>query len=151
MSRTAWKDFYRKPEVQELVEQGFATKDPSLEAGELEARARAKRKKFAKSFGLHARIADVSVTREGGVRLRVTFDEDIAFDPSDLKELEINGVPLTGAQLVEIRRTDDAAARVQAVISVNVPRSSVAALRALPMKVSATTKDDVKLEAFKLV
>jgi len=150
MSRPPWKDFLKKPEVQEMLQQGASAEDPALDDGMLEERARAKRKQFAQAFGLHARISDVNVSREGDVRMQVELDEDIAFNPEDLKELVINGVPLSGARLVEIQRNEGNGPKVQAVISVNVDRSAIASLRSLPLSVSATTRDNVRLEAFKM-
>lgn len=149
MSRTPWKDFLQKKEVQEMLKKGVETRDPSLDPARVEERAREKRKEFAQAFGLHARITDVDVSPRGDVRVDVAFDEDIAFDPDDLKALEINGVHLAGAQLVEIRRGAPGGPKVQAVISVNVPKSAIAALKSLPLTVAATTKDDVRVEAFK--
>jgi hypothetical protein len=151
MSRPPWKDFLKKPEVQQMMKQGVDALDPALDAAGLKQREREKRKEFAQMFGLHARITDVSVSREGDVRLQVAFDEDIAFDADDLKELVINGVPLDGARLIEVRRSENGAPRVRAVISANVERSKLASLRSLPLTVTATTQDDVRLNAYKMV
>lgn len=150
MSRAPWKDYLHKPEVQQMLQQGASARDPQLDDGRLEERARDKRTELARDFGLHARISDVTVSREGDVRMQVDMDEDIAFDLDDLKELVINGVPLAGARLIEIRRNESGGPRVRAVISVNVDPSAVASLRSLPLSVSATTRDNVRLDAIKM-
>lgn len=150
MSRPPWKDFLKTPEVREIMQQGVDAVDPLLDKDQIEARVRQKRKEFAQLFGLHARITDASVSKDGDVRMTVGFDEDIELDADALKELVINGVPLAGAKLVEIRRNPRAELKVQAVISANVERSKLAALRSLPLTVSATTNDDVRLDAYKM-
>lgn len=150
MSRPPWRDFLQKPEVQEMLQQGASAEDPLLDDGKLEERARDKRTELARVFGLHARISDVSVSREGDVRMQVDMDEDIAFDVDDLKELVINDVPLSGARLVEIRRNESGGPKVRAILSVNVDRSAIPSLRALPLSVSAVTRDNVRFEAKKM-
>jgi hypothetical protein len=146
-----WRSIVTGPEVQEMIARGAHAKDPTLEPAELDRRVRARRMEFAKSFGLHARIRDIEVSAGGEVRVHVAFDEDIAFAPDDLKALEINGVPLTGAQIVDVRRNETGSPKVQAVIAVNVDRAALETLRSLPMSVTATTKSDVRMQAFKSV
>jgi hypothetical protein len=146
-----WKSMVAGPEVRQLIEQGVRTADPSLEPEELDRRARDRRMEFARAFGLHARITDVDISTEGGVRVHVAFEQDIAFEPDDLKALEINGVPLAGAQLVDVRRNESGSPKVQAVIAVNVDKGSIASLKSLPMSVTATTSNDVRVQAIKMV
>jgi hypothetical protein len=142
-----WQETLRRPEVREMVQQGIE----ALELRKLDVRAIEKRKEFARTFGLHARIARVDLFPSGDARVEVVFDQDVAFEADDLKELVINGVPLTGAQLVEVRRREDDKEPVSAVISVKVDPRSMALLRARPLRVSATTKDDVQLQGLKVV
>jgi hypothetical protein len=151
MSRAGWKAIVAGPQVRQMIEKGVHAEDPSLEPAEIERRARVRRMEFARAFGLHARITDVAISTDGGVRVHVAFDEDITFAPEDLKALEINGVPLTGAQLVDVRRNEAGSPRVQAVIAVNVEKGAIASLRSLPMTVTATTRNDVRVQAIKMV
>lgn len=151
MSRSDWKAIALGPEVREMIEKGVHAADPSLEPAEIDRRARDRRMEFARAFGLHARITEVELSPDGGLRVHVAFDEDIAFAPEDLKALEINGVPLAGAQLVDVRRDEVGSPRVQAVIAVNVDKGSIASLKSLPMSVTATTRNDVRVQAFKMV
>lgn len=151
VARSDWKAIVAGPEVREMIEKGVHAADPALEPAELERRARERRTEFAKAFGLHARITDVDISPEGGVRVHVAFDEDIAFAPEDLKALEINGVPLSGAQIVDVRRNEVGSPRMQAVIAVNVDKGAITSLRSLPMSVTATTRNDVRVQAFKMV
>lgn len=150
-SRPDWKAIVAGPEVQQMIEKGARSADPSLEPAEIDRRASARRMEFARAFGLHARITEVEISRRGGLRVHVAFDEDLAFEPDDLKALEINGVPLSGAQLVDVRRNESGSPKVQAVIAVNVDRGSIASLKSLPMSVTATTRNDVRVQAFKMV
>jgi hypothetical protein len=151
VNRPDWKAMFTGPEVKRMIQEGVHAADPSLEPAELDRRAAARRMEFARAFGLHARITEVELSPEGGLRVHVAFDEDIAFAPDDLKALEINGVPLSGAQLVDVRRNEAGSPAVQAVIAVNVDKSSIASLKSLPMSVTATTRSDVRVQAFKLV
>lgn len=146
-----WDTFVRRPAVREMIAQGAHREDPSLDPDELDRRARDRRTEFARSFGLHARITEVELSAEGGLRVHVAFDEDIAFVPDDLKALEINGVLLSGAQLVDVQRDEVSSPKVRAVIAVNVDQGSIASLKARPMRVTATTQNDVRVQAVKLV
>ncbi|MEZ4302695.1 MAG: hypothetical protein R3B70_47660 [Polyangiaceae bacterium] len=136
-------------ETRKLIDDAVHAPDPSLEPAAIDRRARDRRLEFAKSFGLHARITDVEVSGSG-LRVHVAFDEDIAFTPDDLKTLEINGVLLAGAQLVDVHRNEAGSPRVEAVLVANVDRASIETLRSLPMRVTATTKDDVHMQAMKM-
>lgn len=149
--RSDWKAMVSTKEVRAMIVKGVHAADPGLEPAELERRARARRLEFARAFGLHARITDADISADGEVRVHVAFDEDIAFAPEDLKALEINGVPLAGAQLVDVRRNEAGSPRVQAVIAVNANKGAIASLRSLPMSVTATTQNDVKVQAIKMV
>lgn len=146
-----WESLVAEPTVRAMIAQGAHAQDPSLEPEELDRRARDRRVEFARAFGLHARITDVDMSPGGGLRVHVAFDEDIPFAPEDLKALEINGVPLLGAQLVDVRRNESGSPRVQATIAVNVDKGSIASLKSLPMTVTATTRDDVRVQAVKMV
>lgn len=147
MSRPTWQEYLKKPEIQEKLSHGA----DKLTSSKLEESVRRKRLEIARSFGLHARVTDVRVSAEGEARIEIAFDQDIAFEPDDLKELVVNGVPLAGAQLVEVRRNEAAENPVVATISVSVEPWAIPALKQRPLSVSAMTKEDVRVKAIKMV
>jgi hypothetical protein len=142
-------DFMATEEARARIERALHTRDASLEPAEIERLAREKRKGFAQTFGLSARITEAHVSPAGEVRVHVAFEQDIALGAGDLGDLVINGVPLPGAQLGEVRRIGDGSVKVVAVISAKAPASASAALGSLPMSLEATTTDGVRVEAFK--
>lgn len=147
MSRPPWQEYLKKPEIQEKLSRG----SDKLTSSKLEEGVRQKRIQVAKSFGLHARVMDVRVSIEGDAQIEIAFDRDIAFEPDDLKELVVNGVPLVGGQLVEVRRDEAGPPAVVAVISVKVDRWAIPALKQRPLSVTAMTMDDVRVKAIKMV
>lgn len=145
-SRPPWQEFLKKPEIQAMLSRGAET----LASTKLEESVQRKRMQIAKDFGLHAHVADVRVSDAGEARIEIAFDQDIAFEPDDLKELVVNGVPLSGAQLVEVRRDQVAQPALVTVISVNVERWAIPALKQRPLQVAVMTKEDVRVKAIKM-
>jgi hypothetical protein len=142
-------DFLASEGAKARIQKALRSRDPSLEPAEIERLAREKRKGFAQSFGVQARVTEAHVSSSGDVRVSVAFEQDIALGAGDLADLAINGVPLPGARLDDVRRVADGSVKVEARITASAPAADLAALRSLPMTVEATTADGVRLEAFK--
>ncbi len=145
-----WRDFPTTGAGRERIERALRSRDPSLEPAEIERLAREKRKDFAKSFGLQARITEATVSPLGEVRVHIAFEQDIKLTSAALKALEINGVPLPGARLGDVRQITGDGVKVRAVISASAAPQTAGALRSLPMTITATTEEGVRIEAFKL-
>jgi hypothetical protein len=147
MSRPPWQEFLKKPEIQKMLDQGAK----ALETDTLEERVRQKRVEYARSFGLHTHVTSVTVSPDGDVRVCAAFEQDPAFVQEELKGLEINGIRVAGARIVEVHRNAGGRPAVEVVISGNVDRSSVPALRVRPLYVSALTMEDVRVQGAKMV
>lgn len=142
-------DFLATEGARARIEKALRSRDASLDPAEIDRLAREKRKGFAQTFGVQARITEAHVSAAGEVRVRVAFEQDIALAAGDLADLAINGVPLPGARLDEVRRVEDGGVKAAARIVATAPAAAVSALRSLPMTVEATTADGVRVEAFK--
>lgn len=142
-------DFLATEGAAARIEKALRSRDASLDPAEIDRLAREKRKGFAQSFGVEARITDAHVSAAGEVRVALAFEQDIAIGAGDLADLAINGVPLPGARLDDVRRVEDGSVKVAARIVASAPATSVSTLRSLPMTVEATTADGVRVEAFK--